>query len=121
MCIILFLAPSGSPSKIMATPVSSTAIHVAWDIVPPIDQNGVITAYQILYYPLETFNGTIGTQMMTIYLSPVIITSLEEFVAYNISIRALNKLGVGPFSPNFTVSTLEDGEFFVCLVYVSAK
>ena len=105
----------------MATPLSSTAIQVSWDIVPLIDQNSAINAYQILYHPLETFNGAIGVQIMIALEGPVILTSLEEFVAYNISIRAFSKFGVGPFSVNFTVSTLEDGEFLLgqAMVYVA--
>ena len=37
------------------------------------------------------------------------LTGLEEFVEYNISVRAYTSQGPGPFSDNITQLTQEDG------------
>ena len=104
--------------------VSSTIISVTWDMVPPIDQNGIITMYEVMYQPLEIFNGNISTQ--TINLSgiemSVFLIDLQEFVSYNISVRAYTSVGAGPYSDEVTVLTLEDGKehilFVVLLIYM---
>ncbi len=94
-----------------ASASSSTTIEVTWDIVPPIDQNGIITMYEVLYQPLETFDGAIMTQTMNVSGSAmsVVLSDLEEFVNYTISVRAYTSVGAGNYSSEITVLTLEDG------------
>ncbi len=83
---------------------------VTWDIVPPIDQNGIITMYEVLYQPLETFDGAILTQTMNVTERSANLTDLEEFVDYNISVRAYTSEGEGPYSEEITIMTPEDGK-----------
>ena len=96
--------------------VSSTEINVTWDIVPPIDQNGIILCYVIQYEPLETFGGLIST--LRYYVSgsemTTVLMNLEEFVDYNISIRAYNSAGWGPYSTDITATTQQDGKGRSC-------
>ena len=86
---------------------------VTWDPVPDIDQNGIITEYEVMYEPLETFNGNITTQRMNVTAPEmsVTLTELQEFVFYNISVRAYTSVGAGPFSEEMTVRTNEDGKW----------
>ncbi len=93
-----------------ASASSSTTIEVTWDIVPPIDQNGIITMYEVLYQPLETFNGAIMTQTMNVTERSANLTDLKEFVNYNLSVRAYSSEGAGPYSEEVTVMTPEDGK-----------
>ena len=90
---------------------SSTTIVVTWDIVPPIDQNGVITMYEVLYEPLETFGGAIQTQTRNVSGTEmsVVLTNLEEFVNYSISVRAYTSVGEGPYSDEIREKTNTDG------------
>ena len=87
---------------------------VTWDMVSPIDQNGVITMYEVLYEPQETFGGAIGPLTSTSTAMSLLLTSLEEFVNYNISVRAYTSVGAGPYSEDITEMTSEDGE--LCLI-----
>ena len=80
-----------------------------WEEVAPIDQNGVITMYQVLYQPLETFGGTIGPLTVNVTELTADLTDLEEYVNYTISVRAYTSAGEGPYSDGITVITLEDG------------
>ena len=90
---------------------------VTWEEVPAIDQNGVITAYEIEYSPLETcddkpilpmaFNSTDLSMLSTV------LANLQEYVKYYINIRAYTSVGPGPYSDMIAERTLEDGWYYV--------
>ena len=103
--------PVSPPGNVTAMAESSTTIAVMWEEVPPIDQNGVITEYEVMYTPLETFGGTLQSVTVTV-LEPersVNLTGLQEYVNYDISIRAFTNEGPGPYSVAMTILTDEDG------------
>ena len=87
---------------------------VSWGPVPLIDQNGIITEYEVMYEPLETFNGSIETQTANVSGSDMTITlmELEEFVNYSISVRAYTSVGAGPYGSEGFAMTNESGEYF---------
>ena len=89
--------------------LSSTSIMVSWDEVPPIDRNGIVTDYEVLYVPLETFEGAIMSMKVNTTNLSIIVTGFQEFVMYNISVRAYTSEGSGPYSEEITEMTLEDG------------
>ena len=117
--------PAAPPDDVRVMAVSSTSIYVTWDVVPPIDQNGIITMYEVVYQPLETFNGIISTQTMNVSGTEmsVILIELQEFVNYTISVRAYTSVGAGPYSNEVTVTTLEDCKWlptkYIATNYVS--
>ena len=90
---------------------SSTEIRVSWEEAPAIDQNGEITVYEVQYEPLETFGGQISTSTVNTSMLSINLTGLQEFVDYNISVRAYTSAGPGPYSDPVTERTLEDGEW----------
>ena len=97
----------------MVSVVSPSEILVTWDIVPPIDQNGIITQYEVYYQPLETFGGAIGPMVEAI-VPPnisVILAQLEEYVFYNISVRAFTEVGPSDYTTALLERTLEDGKY----------
>ena len=85
---------------------------MSWEEVPAIDQNGIITAYEVRYQPLMTFNGALMTAIASVNASvfELELNGLEEFVEYNISVRAYTSVGAGPYSPEVTERTNEDGK-----------
>ena len=110
--------PGSPPDNVNTTAISPTEIMVTWDIVPEIDQNGVITMYEVLYVPLETFGGAIGdntTIVMTERMAT--LTDLQEYVNYTISVRAYTSVGAGPYSDGMIVRTQEDSESIASLAY----
>ncbi len=66
--------------------------------------------YEVLYEPLETFRGAIGplTRNVSGIVNLLVLMDLQEFVSYNISVKAYTSLGDGPYSEPFTDMTLED-------------
>ena len=101
--------PAASPENVQATSISSTAIMVIWEEVPAIDRSGIIINYEVRFEPLqftaELSTGTINTPDLS-----VTITGLEEYVEYNISVRAYTSVGPGPYSGPVTERIQEDGK-----------
>ena len=89
--------------------LSSTVIQVQWEDVPAIHDNGVITTYEVKYSPLVTFGGQISTLTTNTSLLNATLTGLEEYMEYNISLRAYTSVGFGPYSDGVIERTLEDG------------
>ena len=104
-----FAAPSGYPQNVVPTTISSTEILVSWDEVPAIDQNGVIILYDVQYEPLMTFGGELMTMTMNTSNTSIVLGGLQEYVEYNITVRAYTSIGPGPFSPGVDNRTFEDG------------
>ena len=90
--------------------MSSVEIRVTWKEVPEINRNGEITVYEVKYEPLMTFDGMRMTEYVNTTNLTAILTNLEEFVEYNISVRAYTSEGPGPFSPPETTRTDEAGK-----------
>ena len=81
---------------------------MTWDPVPPIDQNGVITQYEV-EYTQSTFASVPMTQTITVTSTMAVLTGLEEFVEYSIRVRAYTSVGAGPYSDAVVERTREDG------------
>ena len=116
---LFFLAPSSAPANVRAESSSSTTIVVSWGEVPPLDQNGVIIVYEVMYTPLETFNGMIGPDVRNVSSSnlSVFLDELEEFVNYTVAVRAFTRIGASNFSTFILVQTLEDGKLKYLLIH----
>ena len=103
----LTLAPSGPPTNVFAEALHSTIIFVTWDEVAEVDQNGVITSYEVVVQPFTTFNGQIpSSQSLNVSTESAVLLGLEEFVEYNVTVRAFTVVGPGPFSEE--TSTITD-------------
>ena len=90
--------------------MSSTEIMVTWDEIPGLDQNGIIIDYEVqieqLDFPADIFVDLLNTTSLSI-----LVIGLEEYVNYNISVRAYTSVGPGPYSDPVTERTLEDGNY----------
>ena len=81
---------------------------MTWEEVPAIDQNGVITQYEV-EYTQSTFAAVPMTQTITITFTMAVLTGLEEFVEYSIRVRAYTRVGPGLYSDAIVERTDEDG------------
>ncbi len=89
--------------------LTSFEIQVNWTDVPEIDQNGIITEYEVMYEPLMAFEGQLNTTIVNTTNLFITLNGLEEFVNYNISVRAHTSVGPGPYSDGIARMTFEDG------------
>ena len=101
-------APASPPQNVTATVLSPTEIQVNWTGVLKRDQNGIITQYEVKYKPLMTFGVLPILTVNTTNLS-VMLVDLEEYVEYNISVRAYTSVGPGPYSMEIMRRTFEFG------------
>lgn len=83
---------------------------VSWDNVPQIDQNGIVTMYEIYYEPQESFGEAMMSMAMNTTEMSIVLSGLNEFVSYRISVRAYSNIGPGPFSMDTVQTTMEDGK-----------
>jgi len=86
------------------------SISVLWDAPPFLDQNGVITGYQVTITNVNRTNvstvvNVIGTSHMAL--------NLQEFEAYDIEVAAMTAVGLGPFSDAVRNQTLEDSKCII--------
>ncbi len=95
----------------MTTVLFSTEIQVNWTEVSEIDQNGMIITYEVLYDPQMTFNGMLYTTTVNTTNVYITLSNLQEYVEYNISVRAYTSVVPGPYSPIALVTTDEDSKF----------
>ena len=93
-----------------AVVLSSTKILVQWEDVPLGDRNGEITHYEVMYSPLMDFGGQISTETVIVVNMTRVLVGLEEYVTYNISVRAINSAGGGPYSDIVQAVTLQEGK-----------
>ena len=117
----IFTVPTSPPDNVSAEVQSSTSILVTWEDIPLIDQNGVIITYEVLYEPMEMFNGNITEQTINTTNRSITLMSLEEFVNYSISVRGYTIVGPGNYSVPVLVMTLEDGKFKIIPITYSQK
>ena len=83
---------------------------VTWERVLAIDENGDIINYEVQFEPLE-FTESLTTSSVNITDTTdltVVLRALQEYVEYNISVRAYTIVGPGPYSDPVTQRTLED-------------
>ncbi len=93
----------------IASVLSSTEIQVNWTEIPEMEQNGIIDKYEVMYEPQMTFNDVLTTTTVNTTNMFVTLTGLQEYVVYNISVRAYTRVGPGPYSVEVVRRTMEDG------------
>jgi len=110
--VLFFLEPSSAPRNLTLMVNSSTSIVVVWDTVLPFDRNGVINTYEIEYTPLENFEGRIGTNEMNVTSASrsTVLSDLQSYVNYSISIRAYTSVGPSFYSQPELQLTFQDGK-----------
>ena len=104
----------------MSEVMSPTSISIVWEEIPPLYRNGIITIYEILYVPFETFDGAISANTVNTTDLFYLLESLQQYVRYNISVRAYTRIGPGPYSVPIDNQTLEAGKLLFA-VYACAR
>ena len=70
---------------------------VSWNEVDQIDRNGIITVYEIIYQPQESYDRIERLQNTT--SRSITLAGLHEYASYDIQVRAFTEVGPGTFSP----------------------
>ena len=104
-----FLVPNTPPSNVQGKNTSSRSILVQWDDVPAADQNGIILSYTITYEALP--GGSPQTKVVNAPTRQSILTGLNEYTNYSITVFASTSKGGGNASASIIVVTDEDSKF----------
>ena len=107
----LCLVPSTPPINIMVSSSSSTAIQATWNAPDLINQNGVLTSYQVKYYGsvLDTAERTSNININTLSKT---LTGLLPYVYYCVMIRVANGAGFSQFSSANCARTHEASKIY---------
>ena len=81
---------------------------MTWDEISGLDQNGIITDYEVQIEPLD-FPADLSVNLLTTTNLSILVTDLEEYISYSIEVRAYTSVGPGPYSDPVTERTFEDG------------
>ena len=105
---------------------SSTEIAVRWKNVDETQRNGIILGFKIYYRAIGNFsmNRTVMVKKIDGENSTeTVLTGLEKFIEYSISVLAFTSKGDGPNSTEVTATTDQDGmntfNFSWCFVFNS--
>ena len=109
-CIKLYFSgPNTPPSNVQGQNTSSTSILVQWDDVSAADRNGIILSYTIIYKALP--GGSIQSKVVNAPTRQSILTGLNEYTNYSITVFASTSKGGGNVSASIIVVTDEDSKF----------
>ena len=104
--------PSQPPTNLAVTPIHPllhqnrclSELHVEWDPPPAEDRNGIIILYEIYYIGAE-FDTELRIANVSGNVRSVNLAGLEEYVMYDVKIRAFTSVGSSSFSPVQSVRT----------------
>ena len=96
----VLVVPSTPPVNFTVYSISSTAIQTEWNAPELINQNGVLTSYQVKYYGsvLDTVERVLDININKLSET---LTGLLPNIYYCVMIRVANAVGFSEFSsPN---------------------
>ena len=102
MFILIFLAPTGPPTSVTCTSITSNSITVKWGEVACLDRNGEITGYTARAITSGRIEGTVAVNGSE---TDATFTGLTPLTQYIVQVAAVNSAGSGPFSPISVYST----------------
>ena len=109
--MLIFVVPSTPPVNLTVYSLNSTAIQAEWNAPELIDQNGVLTSYQVRYNGLN-LDTTERVLDLSINTLSVILTDLLPNVYYCVIIRVENGAGLSEFSSPNCTRTHEAGKIY---------
>ena len=107
--LVLLSEPSAAPQNFTAhfNATSHDSIFLSWDPLPPEDQNGIILGYLINITDISRED----TQQFSSDTHNLTIESLRPHTTYTCLVAAYTSVGMGPFSVEISVQTLETSEY----------
>ena len=82
-------------------------LHLRWDPPEPQHQNGVIINYTIC---IEREDSVEDCRLYYTSSTNMIVTGLHPYTDYRYKVAASTSVGRGPYTREFPIQTLQDGE-----------
>ena len=102
--------PTIAPNITEIRHISNSSILVTWSTLSPIELNGNLANYTVRYQ-VSSSSDNFETRVAAAGTNTFIITGLQIYTNYSVSVRAASQVGPGPYSSASTVQTEEGGEF----------
>ena len=83
---------------------------MTWSTPSLVELNGNLANY-IVHYRVSSSSDNFETRDTAAGTNTFIITGLQIYTNYSVSVRAASQVGPGPYSSDSTVQTEEGGEF----------
>ncbi|XP_026316076.1 Down syndrome cell adhesion molecule-like protein Dscam2 [Hyposmocoma kahamanoa] len=96
-------APEEGPSSVECGGVTSTALRVSWQPIPPHKQAGALIGYTVLY-AAQGRHWLNATSLVT----ELRLQGLLKYTNYTIKVAGFSNYGTGPFSFPIVCSTMQD-------------
>ncbi|KAG7296730.1 hypothetical protein JYU34_020631, partial [Plutella xylostella] len=96
-------APEEGPSSVECGAVTSTALRVSWQPIPPHKQAGALIGYSVLYAAPGRH-----WQNASSLVTELRLQGLHKFTNYTIKVAGFSNYGIGPSSFPIICSTLQD-------------
>ncbi|KAI8423609.1 hypothetical protein MSG28_012677 [Choristoneura fumiferana] len=96
-------APEEGPTSVECSGVTSSALRVSWQPIPPHKQAGALIGYTVLY-AAQGWQWHNATSLVT----ELRLQSLFKFTNYTIKVAGFSNYGLGPFSFPIVCATLQD-------------
>ena len=94
---------------------SLSSIHITWNEVPAIDQNGIITRYEVQYTQrLNDDNTTMHVPVNSTMLF-LDLSGLEPYAEFFIRVRAYTAVGAGPYSDTHMLAEGRSGKIIMSI------
>ncbi|XP_048580737.1 tyrosine-protein phosphatase Lar isoform X2 [Nematostella vectensis] len=100
--------PSGPPLNVRAVAVSSTSVEVTWSAPDIWNRGGPILGYSVMYNPANKRGDVTVKNVTSPNIFKVVLKRLKKFREYEVRVRAIGMLGMGPASEPFIDRTKED-------------
>ena len=104
--------PSGPPQNVSTVTTSSTEITVNWGNVAVEKRNGIIKGFKIYYQAVGQFAVDTTEKVKEVRdgnAVQTVLSGLEEYIEYNVTVLAFTSKGDGPNSTEITARTDEGG------------
>lgn len=108
MQYLCFQVPDESPRNFTGQPLTTSEIVFTWQTIALQKRNGIIIGYYLTLRNTETN----VEQSVTLNGSTLnhTISGLDAWTNYTANISGMTHKGLGPWSPEISVTTLEQGE-----------
>ena len=113
--LFFYSEPNAPPFNVQGRNTSSTTILVQWGDVPSAAQNGIILHYTVTYTSLP--GGNTRTKVVNSPTTKAILTGLNKYTNYSITVFASTSKGDGNVSEPIVVVTDESSKFIFVLKY----
>ncbi|KAL8611821.1 hypothetical protein ACOMHN_053542 [Nucella lapillus] len=98
------LAPNNTVSQPNVLNNGSTNVTLGWTDVACADRRGLLLRYDVSVRPWSSGGAS---RVLTSNVTSLLVTNLKPFMVYAGRVRYVNKMGLGPYSPEFLFPTAQ--------------